>query len=214
MLNRIISSRWAKGSMFLICLLPAVVLGWRAWRHNLGANPIEYITHSTGDWTLRLLLITLTVTPMRSLLHLPQLIRFRRMLGLFAFSYGCLHFLTYVWLDKFFDTRDILGDIGKRPFVTIGFTSLMLMAPLAVTSTASWIRRLGGRRWQLLHRLIYFSGLAGVIHYYWLVKSDIRLPALYGALLFLLLAYRSFVFAAKWRERHRRRVPELQPQPT
>ena len=214
MLNRIISSRWAKASMFLICLLPAAALGWRAWRQDLGANPIEYITHSTGDWTLRLLLITLTVTPMRRLLHLSQLIRFRRMLGLFAFFYGCLHFLTYIWLDKFFDTGDILRDIGKRPFVTIGFTSLMLMTPLAVTSTASWIRRLGGRRWQLLHRLIYFSGLAGVIHYYWLVKSDIRLPALYGALLFLLLAYRLFVFAAKWRERHRRRVSELEPQPT
>ena len=200
--------------MFLICLLPALVLGWRAWSQDLGANPIEYITHSTGDWTLRLLLITLTVTPMRSVLQLPQLIRFRRMLGLFAFFYGCLHFLTYVWLDKFFDTKDILRDIGKRPFVTIGFASLMLMAPLAVTSTASWIRRLGGRRWQLLHRLIYFSGLAVVIHYHWLVKSDIRLPALYGTLLFLLLAYRLFVFAAKWRERHRRRVSELQPQPT
>ena len=214
MLTRIISSRWAKPSMFLICLLPALVLGWRAWSQDLGANPIEYITHSTGDWTLRLLLITLTVTPMRSVLQLPQLIRFRRMLGLFAFFYGCLHFLTYVWLDKFFDTKDILRDIGKRPFVTVGFASLMLMALLAVTSTASWIRRLGGRRWQLLHRLIYFSGLAGVIHYYWLVKSDIRLPALYGTLLFLLMAYRLFVFAAKWRERHRRRVSELQPQPT
>ena len=213
-LHRIISSRWAKPSMFLICLLPALVLGWRACRQDLGANPIEYITHSTGDWTLRLLLITLTVTPMRSVLQLPQLIRFRRMLGLFAFFYGCLHFLTYVWLDKFFDTKDILRDIGKRPFVTIGFASLMLMAPLAVTSTASWIRRLGGRSWQLLHRLIYFSGLAGVIHYYWLVKSDIRLPALYGTLLFLLMAYRLFVFAAKWRERHRRRVSELRPQPT
>jgi sulfoxide reductase heme-binding subunit YedZ len=151
---------------------------------------------------------------MRSVLQLPLLIRFRRMLGLFAFFYGCLHLITYVWLDKFFDTKDILRDIGKRPFVTIGFASLMLMALLAVTSTASWIRRLGGRRWQLLHRLIYFSGLAGVIHYYWLVKSDIRLPALYGTLLFLLMAYRLFVFAAKWRERHRRRVSELQPQPT
>jgi methionine sulfoxide reductase heme-binding subunit len=214
MLNRIISSRWAKPSMFLICLLPALVLGWRAWSQDLGANPIEYITHSTGDWTLRLLLITLTVTPMRSVLQLPLLIRFRRMLGLFAFFYGCLHFLTYVWLDKFFDTKDILRDIGKRPFVTIGFASLMLMAPLAVTSTASWIRRLGGRRWQLLHRLIYFCGLAGVIHYYWSVKSDIRLPALYGALLCLLLANRLYVFAAKWRQRHRRRVPELQQQPT
>jgi len=214
MLNRIISSRSAKPSMFLICLLPALVLGWRAWSQDLGANPIEYITHSTGDWTLRLLLITLTVTPMRSVLQLPQLIRFRRMLGLFAFFYGCLHLITYVWLDKFFDTKDILRDIGKRPFVTVGFASLMLMALLAVTSTASWIRRLGGRRWQLLHRLIYFSGLAGVIHYYWLVKSDIRLPALYGTLLFLLMAYRLFVFAAKWRERHRRRVSELQPQPT
>jgi len=166
MVTRIISSPWAKAATFQICLLPAIALGWRGLRQDLGANPIEFITHATGDWTLRFLLITLTVTPLRNILHMPQLIRFRRILGLFAFFYGCLHFLTYIWLDRFFDIHDMLKDIARRPFITIGFASLLLMAPLAVTSTAASIRRLGGRRWQLLHRLIYFVALGGVSNYY------------------------------------------------
>ncbi len=199
MATRILTSRWTKVAVFLACLQPVVALGWRAWRQDLGANPLELITHATGDWTLRFLLLTLAVTPLRELAGVPQLIRFRRMLGLFAFFYGSLHLLTYVWFDKFFDVHEMLSDIAKRPFITVGFGGLLLMLPLAVTSTAGWIRRLGGRRWQLLHRLIYFSGLAGVIHYYWLVKSDIRLPAAYGALLLSLLGYRLFVFAAKKR---------------
>src|SRR5215470_19364727 len=128
----------------------------------MSANPIEYITHATGDWALRFLLITLAITPLRWLFALPELIRFRRMLGLFAFFYGCLHFLTYLWLDKFFDISEILADIAKRPFITIGFTAVVLMVPLAITSTAGWIRRLGGRRWQALHRLIYIIATAGV----------------------------------------------------
>ncbi len=189
-MNRILASKWTKAGAFLVCSLPLATVGWRAWKQDLGANPIEFITHATGDWALRFLLITLTVTPMRKVLGIPQLTLFRRMLGLFAFFYGCFHFLTYLWLDKFFDLAEILGDIGKRPFITIGFTSLILMVPLAVTSTAGWIKRLGPRRWQWLHRLIYISGLAAVIHYYWLVKSDIRLPALCGAILMLLLTAR------------------------
>jgi len=199
MAAKILTSRWTKVVVFLACLQPVAALGWRAWRQNLGANPVEFLTHATGDWTLRFLLFTLTVTPLRELLGAPPLIRFRRMLGLFAFFYGCLHLLTYVWFDKFFDVHEMWADIAKRPFITVGFTGLVLMVPLAVTSTAGWIRRMGGRRWQLLHRLIYFSGLAGVIHYYWLVKSDVRLPAAYGGLLFLLLGYRLFVFVAKKR---------------
>jgi sulfoxide reductase heme-binding subunit YedZ len=157
----------------------------------LGANPIEFITHATGDWTLRFLAITLAITPLRKLLRLPELVRFRRMFGLFAFFYGCLHFMTYLWLDKFFSWGEIAKDVVKRPFITAGFTAFVLLIPLAVTSTAGWIRRLGGKRWQLLHRLVYVSAIAGVVHYYWLVKSDIRLPVSYGAIIGLLLAYRA-----------------------
>ena len=189
-MKNVLVGKPAKVGAFLLCLLPLATLGWRAWQQNLGANPIEFITHATGDWALRFLLITLAVTPMRTVLSMPQLTLFRRMLGLFAFFYGCLHFLTYLWLDKFFDLVEISGDIAKRPFITIGFTSLMLMVPLALTSTAGWIKRLGPPNWQRLHRLIYISGLAAAIHYYWLVKSDIRLPVLYAAILLLLLAAR------------------------
>src|SRR5260370_11788530 len=163
------SIRWLKVATFLLCLLPVLTLFWGAARGGLGANPVEFVTHSTGDWTLRFLLITLAVTPARSVLGMPRLIRFRRMFGLFAFFYGCLHFMTYVWFDKFFDIEDMLKDVGKRPFITIGFASLLLMIPLAVTSTAAWIRLLGGKRWQLLHRLVYLIAFGGVIHLYWLV---------------------------------------------
>lgn len=151
---------------------------------------MEFITHATGDWTLRFIVITLAVTPLRKLLRLPQLIRFRRMLGLFAFFYGCLHFSVWIGLDKFFDFAEMWKDVQKRRFITVGFAGFALMIPLAVTSTAGWIRRLGGRRWQALHRAIYLTALAGVIHYYWLVKSDVRKPLLYAALVGALLAWR------------------------
>jgi methionine sulfoxide reductase heme-binding subunit len=200
-----------KIATFVLCLLPVLILGWRGTHAGLGANPVEFVTHSTGDWTLRFLLITLAVTPARQVMGMPSLIRFRRMLGLFAFFYGCLHFLTYIWFDKFFDIEDMLKDVGKRPFITIGFASLLLMIPLAVTSTAAWIRRLGGKRWQLLHRLVYLIAAGGVIHYYWLVKSDIRLPALYGAILTVLLGHRLFVFMAKRRVKHGRMLPQAVP---
>jgi sulfoxide reductase heme-binding subunit YedZ len=182
-----------KISVFGLCLVPLLLLAWWGWKEDLGANPIEYITHSTGDWTLRFIAITLAITPLRKLLHLPDLIRFRRMVGLFAFFYGCLHFLTYLWLDKFFDWGEIVKDIGKRPFITAGFTAFILLLPLAVTSTAGWIRRLGGKQWQTLHRLVYISGVAAVVHYYWLVKSDVRKPLLYGAIIGALLLYRAVV---------------------
>lgn len=143
-----------------------IVLSLRAAINGLTANPIEFITHATGDWALRFILITLCVTPLRKLFGLPDLIRFRRMFGLFAFFYGCLHFTTYIWLDKFFDLAEMWKGVAKRPYITLGFTAFVLLIPLAITSTASWIRRLGGRRWQLLHRLIYVSAVAGVIHYY------------------------------------------------
>ena len=192
--------RWIKLVLFLTCLVPLAWLLWKffgahptdmtTWGVGLGANPIEAITHTTGDWTLRFLLITLAITPARKLLHVPALIKFRRMIGLFAFFYGCLHLTTYVWLDKFFNVHEMLADIAKRKFITVGLTALVLLIPLAVTSTAGWIRRLGGKRWQALHRLIYFSAIAGVIHYLWLVKADIRKPLEYGAVLAVLLGYR------------------------
>lgn len=193
--KKAIAFTWAKAVLFGACLIPVMRLAWRAWHQDLGANPIEFVTHATGDWTLRFLLLTLTITPARRLLQLPDLIRFRRMLGLFAFFYGFLHLITYVWFDKFFDVNDMFKDVVKRPFITAGFTGFMLMVPLAITSTKGWIRRLG-RRWQMLHRLIYFSALAGVIHYYWLVKSDIRLPVTYGAIWLLLMSYRMWGWLA------------------
>jgi sulfoxide reductase heme-binding subunit YedZ len=182
--------KWIKIPVFLLCLVPAVLLAWKGFHQDLGANPIEFITHATGDWTIRFLCITLAVTPLRRLLGLPQLIRYRRMFGLFAFFYGSLHFMTYLWLDKFFDFSEITKDVYKRPFITAGFVAFVSMLPLALTSTAGWIRRLGGRRWQQLHRLIYLSAIAGVIHYYWLVKSDVRKPLLYAAIVAVLLGYR------------------------
>jgi sulfoxide reductase heme-binding subunit YedZ len=182
--------RAAKVVIFLLCLVPAGLLVWRATHAGLGANPVEFITHATGDWTLRFLVLTLSVTPVRKVLGRPQLVRFRRMLGLFAFFYGCLHFLTYIWLDQSLDVEAMLRDVAKRPFITMGFTAFVLMIPLALTSTVGWIRRLGGRRWQALHRLIYVSGVAAVVHYYWLVKSDVRLPVFYGAIVGMLLLWR------------------------
>jgi len=189
-LNSLLTSKWTKVVVFLFCLVPLEMLVLRAVRGNLTANPIEFITHTTGDWTLRFLVITLAITPLRSILRLPQLIRFRRMFGLFAFFYACLHFSTWIGLDKFFDWTEMWKDVQKRRFITVGFTGFVLMIPLAITSTAGWIRRLGGKRWQMLHRAIYFSAIAGVIHYYWLVKSDVRKPLQYAAMVGMLLAWR------------------------
>jgi sulfoxide reductase heme-binding subunit YedZ len=193
-----------KVAVFIACLVPLGLLAWRffgahptdmsTWGVGLGANPIEALEHKTGDWTLRFLLITLAITPARKLLGVPALIKFRRMLGLFAFFYGCLHFATYLGVDKFFNIHEIVKDVVKRKYITVGFTAFVLLVPLAVTSTAGWIRRLGGKRWRTLHRLIYFSAIAGVIHYLWLVKADKSEPLEYGAVLAVLLAYRVVVW--------------------
>src|SRR5690348_730905 len=153
--------RYTKVAVFFACLAPLGFLAWDAYYGQLGANPIEKITHATGDSTLVFLLITLSITPLRKLTKQLWLIRFRRMLGLFAFFYGSLHLMTYVWLDKFFDVHEMLTDIAKRKFITAGMTAFFLMIPLALTSTTWAIRRLGGRNWNLLHRLIYFSAIAG-----------------------------------------------------
>ena len=190
MAKRILTSNWTKAVVFCASLAPVAILVWRGFHDELGANPIESITHRTGEWTIRFLMFTLAITPLRKLLGMPDLIRFRRMLGLFAFFYGCLHLTTYLWLDKFFDMAEIWKDVYKRPFITAGFTAWVLLVPLAATSTAGWIRRLGGKRWQRLHRLVYVSAAAAVVHYYWLVKSDVRWPLFYGAVLVLLLALR------------------------
>jgi methionine sulfoxide reductase heme-binding subunit len=208
MLRRVLTSKWSKVVVFLAALLPLAHLGWRALHQDLTANPIEFITHLTGDWTLRFLLITLAITPVRWMLGVPDLIRFRRMLGLFAFFYGSLHLITFAVLDHFFDWREMVNDVIKRPFITAGFTGFVFMLPLALTSTRGWIRRLGGKRWQALHRLIYASATAGVIHYYWLVKSDIRKPVEYGAILAALLGIRVVRWAAQ-----RRSVARLQSPP-
>jgi len=192
-------NRWVKVLVFILCLVPVAWLGWRGWRQDLSANPIEFITRYTGDWTLRFLVFTLAITPLRKLLGLPDLIKFRRMIGLFAFFYGCLHFTTYIWLDKFFDLGEMLHDVVKRPFITAGFTAFALMIPLAITSTTGWIRRMGGKRWQMLHRLVYLSAIAGSVHYYWLVKSAITRPVFYMSLVALALAIRA---GYSWRARH------------
>ncbi|HVS88621.1 MAG TPA: protein-methionine-sulfoxide reductase heme-binding subunit MsrQ [Candidatus Acidoferrum sp.] len=186
----ILASKWTKVVLFLVCLVPFAALVWRALHANLGANPVEFVQHATGDWTLRFLVFTLSITPLRRLLSIPELIRFRRMLGLFAFFYVCLHFLTYLGPDQSFNLGGMWKDVQKRRYITVGFTAFVLLIPLAFTSTAGWIRRLGGRRWQLLHRAIYVSAVCGVIHYYWLVKSDVRKPLFYGAIVTVLLAWR------------------------
>jgi methionine sulfoxide reductase heme-binding subunit len=187
--------RWTKLVIFLACLAPLARLGWNAYNGLLGANPIEVITHATGDWTLRFLCLTLAITPLRMLTKQYWLIRLRRMLGLFAMFYGALHFTTYIWLDKFFDVHEMAKDVIKRPFITMGFTAFVLMIPLAITSTSGWIRRLGGKRWNVLHRLVYFSAIAGVIHYVWLVKKDVTKPIEYAGIITVLLGYRLATWA-------------------
>jgi len=182
--------RYFKPVIFLACLAPLGTLVWRGFHSALGANPIEAITHSTGDWTLSFLLITLSITPLRRITRQYWLIGLRRMLGLFAFFYGALHLMTYVWLDKFFDVHEMLADIAKRKFITAGMTAFTLMIPLALTSTKWSIRKLGGKRWQALHRLIYASAAVGVIHYIWLVKADLKKPLEYATVLGALLLYR------------------------
>ncbi len=189
--------RWIKTAVWICCLAPLARLVYKAFSGGLGANPIEFITLSTGTWTLTFLLITLAITPLRKLVRQFWLIKLRRLIGLFAFFYGCLHFTTYIWLDKFFDLQDMLKDVAKRPFITAGFLAFVLLIPLAATSTAGAIRRLGGRRWQLLHRLIYVSAIAGVVHYWWKVKADTRVPAIYAMVLILLFGLRVVIWASR-----------------
>ena len=194
------SVRVLKVVLFLLCLLPLGSLGLAASAvagFSLGANPIEELIHQFGLWGLRFLLITLAVTPLRHLTAWGWLLRFRRMLGLFAFFYVLLHFLTYAGLDQQFDLAVIIEDVIERPYITIGMTALLLLLPLAVTSTNAMMRRLG-RRWQKLHRLVYIIAILGVWHFYWQVKQDILEPLIYGLILALLLGYRLFM---RWRKK-------------
>lgn len=193
-----------KAAAFLLALIPLALLalrGWNSWRgvgFDLGANPIEFITRDLGEWTLIFIMITLAVTPMRRWFGLTWLIKLRRMLGLFAFFYGLLHFITYIWLDQFFDLPAMWKDVIKRPFITVGFLAFLCLIPLAVTSTNAMVRRLGGKRWQRLHRLVYAIGVLGVVHYWWLVKRDLREPILFALILTALLGVR---LCWSWRKR-------------
>jgi len=182
--------KWIKAAVFVVCLVPLGHLVWQGARNHLGANPVEYITHSTGWWALSFVLITLCVTPLRRIAGLPLLLRLRRMLGLFAFFYASLHFVTYIWLDQFFDWKDIVKDIGKRPFIMLGFSAFVLLIPLAMTSTNAMVKRLGAKRWQWLHRLIYVLSTLGVAHFWWLVKKDTTEPFIFALLLAALFIIR------------------------
>jgi sulfoxide reductase heme-binding subunit YedZ len=188
-------ARLLKPIVAATALAPLAYLALGAWTGSLGANPIEVVTRSTGVWTLRLLILTLAVTPVRRLTGWNDVIRLRRMLGLFAFFYGSLHLLTYVWLDQFFDWQAMAKDVVKRPFITAGFSAFVLLVPLAATSTAGMVRRLGGRAWRRLHRLAYVAAALGVVHYWWLVKLDTRPPLRYAVLLAALLLARLLVSA-------------------
>lgn len=212
MIKAILLSKWSKIVVFALGLLPLAILIWRGFHQDLTANPIEFITHTTGDWTLRFLVITLAISPLRKILRQPSLIRFRRMLGLFAFFYVCLHFATWIGIDKFFNWSEMWKDVQKRRFITVGFAGFVLLIPLAITSTAGWIRRLGGKRWQLLHRLIYLTAILGVIHYYWLVKSDVHKPLEYAWIVGILLSWR----VGEWLYNRRKRavIPAVRPRPS
>ena len=178
--------------VFVNCLVPLALIGWDWWRGQLGANPLDFITRSTGTLTLVFLLISLAVTPARKLTGVQWLIRFRRALGLYACFYGFLHLTAYVWFDKAFAFSEIAGDVWRRRFILVGMLGFLLMIPLAVTSTNAMIKRLGGKRWAKLHRLVYVSAAAGTLHFYLLVKSDTTKPLIFAAALAVLFAYRLF----------------------
>lgn len=182
--------RYYKIPLFLLCLVPLGMLVWQVLNQDLGPNPVEALTHRSGDWALRFMLIVLAVTPLRRLTGWTELLQTRRMLGLFAFFYATLHFSVYAFLDLGWDFSFLAEDIAKRPYITVGFTAWVLLIPLAVTSTRGMMRRLG-RRWKQLHRLVYVIAVLGVVHFYWLVKADIREPLIYAAILALLFALRA-----------------------
>ena len=182
--------RIVKPVVFVACLTPAAWLLYRALWGDLGVNPLETLTNETGIWTLRLLVATIAITPLRWLTKWNPIITFRRMIGLFAFFYGTVHFFIYFLFDRSLQFDGLWEDIALRPYITVGFTAFVLMIPLAITSTTGWIRRLGGRRWNVLHRLVYVSAIGGVLHYWWKVKLDVTNPVIYAAIVGVLLAWR------------------------
>jgi len=189
--------RVLKPALFILALVPLGLLVYGVLTETLSANPLDDITDETGTWTLRFIVITLSITPLRRITGWNQLLQLRRMFGLYAFFYGSLHFFTYLYFDKFFEWSEILVDIPKRPFILLGFTAFSLMIPLAATSTDRITKWMGGKRWQILHRLIYATAICGVIHYLWLVKADTQRPLTYGAIVAVLLLYRVWVWASQ-----------------
>jgi sulfoxide reductase heme-binding subunit YedZ len=192
--RKLLANKWTKAVVFAASSIPFTLLAVGLLRNDLGINPVETLQHTTGDWTINFLVVTLAITPLRKTLNIPELIRYRRMLGLFAFFYVTLHFLTYLGPDQSFNFSGMWDDVAKRKFVTVGFAAFVLLIPLAVTSTSGMIRRLGGKRWQALHRLVYVCAILGVAHYYWLVKSDVRKPLFYGLLVGILSLWRVWDF--------------------
>ncbi|HKX28043.1 MAG TPA: protein-methionine-sulfoxide reductase heme-binding subunit MsrQ [Blastocatellia bacterium] len=182
--------KFAQFVVFVNSAVPVTLLAWDAYYHYLGANPLEFLTHTTGTLTLIFLCLSLAVTPLRKMLGWPWLVKLRRMLGLYAFFYGTFHLLCYVWFDKAFSFGEVAQDTLKRPFIFLGMLGFLVMVPLAVTSTNKMVKRLGGRRWNLLHKLAYLAAIAGVLHYYLLVKADTTIPIGFGIVLALLLGYR------------------------
>ena len=180
-----------KPILFTVCLVPFIALVIGAVNNTLGTNPVETMTHETGEWTLRFLLLTLMITPLRRLSGKSWVIKLRRMLGLYAFFYACLHFITYIWFDQYFDWMEVVRDIPKRPFITVGFTAFVLLIPLAVTSNNKMMRRLK-KNWVKLHKLVYVIAVLGVLHFLWLVKADTLEPLIYASILLLLLGYRAY----------------------
>ena len=191
-----------KSMLFIVALLPLARLIWFGFTDDLGANPIEFITRNTGDWTLYFLCMTLAVTPLRRFSKWNWLIKLRRMLGLFAFFYAALHFITFLWFDHFFDIDEMLKDVVKRPFITVGFIAFLLLIPLAMTSTNGMVRRLGGRRWQWLHRMIYVIVPLGILHFWWMKagKHDFTQPILFGVIVAVLLGLRVYWKLARKRQ--------------
>lgn len=184
--------RFAKLVVFVNALVPLVLLLWDLYRKRVGPNPLEFATRTTGMLTLIFLSLTVAVTPLRKIFGINSLVKVRRMLGLFAFFYGSLHLLTYVWFDRLFNFISVGQDVVRRPFILAGMTAFVLMIPLAITSTNKMIKRLGGKQWARLHRLVYLAAIAGVVHFWMLVKSDTRLPLTFGFILLFLLGYRLF----------------------
>lgn len=182
--------RFSKFLFFINAMVPLALMLWDVYHKRAGANPLEFVTRTTGMLTLVFLVLTLAVTPVRTITRLNWLTKFRRMLGLFAFFYGFLHLMTYIWFDRFFNIKSVPRDVVSRPFIAFGMLAFFLMAPLAITSTNKMVKRLGGKRWGMLHKLVYLAGIAGVLHFWILVKSDIRLPVTFAFVLALLLAFR------------------------